>query len=66
VVPTASGPAVRGRIRARRERPAKKKKDRKVRSANLGTRLLRGALDMFGKASEVKDAYDAVSWAVYV
>jgi len=66
VVPTASGPALRGRVRARRERPAKKKKDRKVRSANLGTRLLRGALDMFGKASEVKDAYDAVSWAVYV
>jgi len=65
VVPTADGPALRGRVRARRERPAQKKKDRKVRSANMGTRLLRGALDMFGKASEVKDAYDAVSWAVY-
>jgi len=66
VIPTDSGPALRGRVRARRERPAQKKKDRKVRSSNMGTRLLRGALDMFGKASEVKDAYDAVSWAVYV
>jgi len=66
VVPTSNGPALRGRVRARRERAPKKKKDRKVRSANMGTRLLRGALDMFGKASEVKDAYDAVSWAVYV
>jgi len=65
VVPTPDGPALRGRVRARRERPAQKKKDRKVRSANMGTRLLRGALDMFGKASEVADAYDAVSWAVY-
>jgi len=63
---TPNGPALRGRICARKRRNSEKKKDRKVRSANMGTRMLRGALDMFGKASEVKDAYEAVIWAVYV
>jgi len=63
---TPNGPALRGRTRARKRRNPEKKKDRKVRSANMGTRMLRGALDMFGKASEVKDAYEAVIWAVYV
>jgi len=63
---TPNGPMLRGRTRARNTRNPQKKKDRKVRSANMGSRMLRGALDMFGKASEVVDAYEAVIWAVYV